>query len=135
MSRAGPDVKAIFTAALDLSRGPEREAYLAAACGGDDALRRRVEDLLAALDLASDVLGPPGPPADATEADTPSGPLATDTWAFDPARRAAPEATDARSRATDADWTAHRASAPGDPEATAALDACGNGQGRGRRPC
>ena len=48
MSRGGPDVKAIFIAALEHPAGPERDAYLDEACGGDAALRRRVEDLLAA---------------------------------------------------------------------------------------
>ena len=36
MSPGGPDIKAIFTAALEHPAGPEREAYLAEACGGDD---------------------------------------------------------------------------------------------------
>jgi tetratricopeptide (TPR) repeat protein len=65
MSRGEPDIKAIFTAALALPEGPERDAYLDAACGSDAGLRRRVEELLAAFARASDVLGPPGPPAPA----------------------------------------------------------------------
>jgi serine/threonine protein kinase/tetratricopeptide (TPR) repeat protein len=38
--------EAIFFAALDKPAGPDREAYLADACRGDDDLRRRVERLL-----------------------------------------------------------------------------------------
>ena len=63
MSRGGPDVKAIFTAALALAAGPQRDAYMDAACGGDARLRRRVEELLAAFAQASYVLGPDGAPA------------------------------------------------------------------------
>ena len=58
MSRGGPGVKAIFTAALEHPAGPGREAYLAAACGDDAALRRRIEELFAAHARASEVLGP-----------------------------------------------------------------------------
>ena len=85
MNRGGPDVKAIFTAALELPDGPERDAYLAAACGGDAALRRRVEELLAALERAGDVLGPAGPPASVAEADARTAADAAE--AFEPARR------------------------------------------------
>src|SRR5439155_425003 len=42
-------VKTIFGAAFEL-RGPPREALLVASCGEDTALRRRVEDLLAAAE-------------------------------------------------------------------------------------
>jgi hypothetical protein len=63
------DVKALFTQALKRPEGPERDAYLARACDGDAALRRRVEELLEALGRASDVLGPDGGPAAATPAD------------------------------------------------------------------
>ena len=52
MSRGVPDVKAIFTAALEHPPGPGRDAYLTEACGGDDALRRRVEELLSAFERA-----------------------------------------------------------------------------------
>jgi serine/threonine protein kinase/tetratricopeptide (TPR) repeat protein len=38
--------KSIFLEALDLAAEEERRAYLAAACGGDEALRREVEELL-----------------------------------------------------------------------------------------
>jgi tetratricopeptide (TPR) repeat protein len=68
MSQGGPHVKAIFTAALEVPEGPERDAYLAAACGADVSLRRRVEDLLAAFAQASDILGPAGWPVTAAQA-------------------------------------------------------------------
>ena len=48
MSPGGPDVKAIFTEALDIPEGPERDSLPGRACGGDAGLRRRVEELLAA---------------------------------------------------------------------------------------
>ena len=50
MSQAGPDVKAIFIGGPGpRPAGPDREAYLDAACGGDAGAAARVEDLLAAL--------------------------------------------------------------------------------------
>jgi hypothetical protein len=60
-------VKTIFTTELELPAGPDRDAYLAAACAGNDAVRRRVDELLAALEQANDVLGSAGPPASETE--------------------------------------------------------------------
>src|SRR5438128_2287904 len=39
-------VKDVFLAAIDKPAGPERSAYLDVACGGDLALRQRVEALL-----------------------------------------------------------------------------------------
>ena len=125
MSPGGPDVKAIFTAALELPAGPGRDAYLTEACGGDGALRRRVEELLAALERASDVLGPAGRPADATEVDSPAA-----TKAPEPARQADPDATGARTHATAAHLTADYAPTPdpGDPGATASLDDRGDGR-------
>src|SRR4051812_40169569 len=41
-------LKEIFLAALDKATPQERAAYLDAACGGDEAVRREVEMLLAA---------------------------------------------------------------------------------------
>jgi eukaryotic-like serine/threonine-protein kinase len=52
-----PDVKAIFCEALDRGAGAERSAYLDAACGGNQVLRRQVEELLNAHDNASGFLG------------------------------------------------------------------------------
>src|SRR4051812_26598405 len=48
MAAPAPNVKAVFDRALDIAAPAEREAYLAEACAGDPALRRKVEGLLAA---------------------------------------------------------------------------------------
>src|SRR5262245_61055949 len=122
MSRGEPDIKAIFTAALALPEGPERDVYLDAACGGDAGLRRRTEELLAAFARASDVLGPSGTPA-AVIADEAPG-------TSEPARGADLEATDARRHATDSGSTIDHGpeTAPGEPGTTAALDDCGSGR-------
>jgi eukaryotic-like serine/threonine-protein kinase len=45
-------MKAVFLAALDRPAG-ERTAFVAGACGGDDALRREVESLLASDEAAT----------------------------------------------------------------------------------
>jgi predicted Ser/Thr protein kinase len=92
MSRVQPDIKAIFTASLELSEGPERDAYLDTACGGHAGLRRRIKELLVAIARASDVLGPSGPPAAAiahaapetTEPARGPSPAATDTCTYAP---------------------------------------------------
>src|SRR5262245_31826412 len=49
----------LFTAARDRTPGPERVAYLDAACAGDPALRAEVEALLRAHDEAGGFLEPP----------------------------------------------------------------------------
>src|SRR5262245_49901674 len=49
--------KSVFLAASDLADPAERAAYLARACGGDAALRARVEDLLRANDAAPPAAG------------------------------------------------------------------------------
>lgn len=72
MNAREPDVKAIFAAALERSSGPERDLYLASACGGDDDLRARVEELLAAHSRASAVPETPEPVAADTAAEVPS---------------------------------------------------------------
>ena len=51
--------RAIFMAALDKTEPAERAAYLAQACGSDDALRQRVEVLLQANDDPGSFLKPP----------------------------------------------------------------------------
>ena len=51
MSATPENLEAIFAAAVERS-GPDREAYLARACGSDAALRERVEKLLRALERA-----------------------------------------------------------------------------------
>ncbi|GJG88098.1 hypothetical protein tb265_32790 [Gemmatimonadetes bacterium T265] len=55
-------VMALFEAALDRPAG-DRPAFVAAACGGDAALRAEVESLLAADAGAADFLEPPAAPA------------------------------------------------------------------------
>ena len=54
--------ESIFAAALGKAPGAERRAFLDGACGGDDALRRRVERLLEADDRTAGILerGPDG---------------------------------------------------------------------------
>ena len=63
------DVAAIFCEAIELRSADARAVYLASACGGDDALRRQVELLVAAHLRAGDFLDrPPGDPAEPTAA-------------------------------------------------------------------
>jgi eukaryotic-like serine/threonine-protein kinase len=57
MTRPEPDLKAIFSEALDHPAGLERSAYLDRACEGDAALRLRVESILEAHDQAGAFLG------------------------------------------------------------------------------
>src|SRR5262245_14233564 len=60
---AADDVEEVLFAAALAKRSPaERAAFLADACGGDAALRERVEQLLASHDQAGDFLE--APPAD-----------------------------------------------------------------------
>src|SRR6516225_3111975 len=116
MSRGEPVIKAIFTAALALPEGPERDAYLDAACGGDAGLRRRIEELLAALARASDVLGPAGPPAAAIADEAPER--------SEPARGADRAAAVTRTHATDSRPRIDHGpdSDPGEPGTTAPPD-------------
>jgi WD40 repeat protein/serine/threonine protein kinase len=57
--RSTNDAKSIFLAAVELSLPAERKAYLDDACGGDAALRQRVEALLRAHDEPESYLEPP----------------------------------------------------------------------------
>src|SRR5437773_1236910 len=60
--------KTIFLRAAEIAAGDERQAYLAAACDGDDALRSEVEDLLRHQErLGSFLEAAPGGPATAAE--------------------------------------------------------------------
>ena len=52
-------VESIFFAALEKKTGAERSAYLDQACGGDCALRLRVQRLLDAHPQAEDFLSRP----------------------------------------------------------------------------
>jgi WD40 repeat protein len=65
VDREAVSPKAIFIEALVREAGREREAFLDAACAGDDALRRRVWALLLAHERADEVLGPGRRPDDA----------------------------------------------------------------------
>src|SRR5580658_69779 len=65
------DAKGIFLAALDVADAAERAAFVERSCGGDAALRLRVEDLLRAygqpsgpLDKLAAALAPTLPPAE-----------------------------------------------------------------------
>jgi hypothetical protein len=122
LSRGEPDIKAIFTAALELPEGPERDAYLDAACGSQAGLRRRIEELLVAFARASDVLGPSGRPTAAIAHAAPES--------SDPARGPSPAATDTRTLAPDNGPRIDHGpeTAPGEPAITAALHEGGRGR-------
>src|SRR5437867_12064332 len=71
--------KSIFLTAAEISSSAEREAYLAAQCGGDEPLRREVEDLLqhhaqAQAFLESPAANLPSPPWDRDEVGSPRPP-------------------------------------------------------------
>ena len=65
--------ESIFAAASSKAPGAERRAFLDEACGGDDALRRRIERLLEADDRTAGILER-GPDAGPTDAPGPGGP-------------------------------------------------------------
>jgi tetratricopeptide (TPR) repeat protein len=110
MSSGGPDIKATFTAALELPEGPQRDAFLDEACGSNAGLRRRVEDLLAAFVRASEVLGPAGTPAAVIAAEATTS-AAEAAGTSEPARSADRRAIDSGP-----------VTAPGEPTTTAHLD-------------
>src|SRR6516225_4587123 len=58
MTDAERHLMTIFTGALDRESPPERAAYLDEACGGDAALRERVDALLRAHEQAGGFLEP-----------------------------------------------------------------------------
>jgi hypothetical protein len=60
-----PSVDSIFLAAIELPPD-SRPAYLNGACGGDDALRARVERLIAAQAQGTSFLESPAPELGAT---------------------------------------------------------------------
>jgi len=72
MEDAGPEMVSIFAGALERSTDEERAAFLDEACGGDAALRRRIEALLKSHTQAGGFLGKPTPfsAAGETQADT-----------------------------------------------------------------
>jgi WD40 repeat protein/tRNA A-37 threonylcarbamoyl transferase component Bud32 len=130
MSRGGQDIKAIFTEALEHPAGPQREQFLAAACGGDAALRRRVDELLAALEKAGDVLGPAGTPATVTGTQSTAGELTGPTEAVPPVD---PRTTVAGTPSTKTGLTidSGAGTASGEPETAVARDNRGTGQANG----
>jgi serine/threonine protein kinase/Tol biopolymer transport system component len=65
MNAQRDDIEAIYNAALSKKSGTERSAYLDSACGGDSALRARVEALLKAHDRVGEFLEIPPPFVDA----------------------------------------------------------------------
>src|SRR5262245_29706552 len=75
--------KSLFLAAAGLDDPAERAAYLERECGGDAALRGRVEALLRADDAAP---SPPGGPGGGTSADAAGGQPPTEGHA-DPTAR------------------------------------------------
>jgi len=54
------EIEEIYHKTLEKEIGPERSAYLDAACRGDDALRKQIEALLKANEQAADFLENPG---------------------------------------------------------------------------
>jgi serine/threonine protein kinase/tetratricopeptide (TPR) repeat protein len=92
------DERSIFMAALERESPPERSAYLKEACGGDTALRQRVEALLASHEQAGSFLQMPVPERLAENVATP-GPLdeaGGDAPATKPGPRPHPESQGSR---------------------------------------
>ena len=56
-----PSAESLFLAAAEIAQPQERTAFLARECGGDLALRERVEGLLASHEEAGDFLEPSAP--------------------------------------------------------------------------
>src|SRR5262245_25414952 len=70
MPTAMPGLDTIFCEAVELTDPVERAAYVVLACGPDDALRRRVEALVAAHFQAGDFLERSAEHSDAAPAHT-----------------------------------------------------------------
>src|SRR5262245_61637776 len=66
MPTAMPGLDTIFSEAVELADAADRAAYIARACGADEALRRRVEALVAAHFRAGDFLEQPAEHSEAT---------------------------------------------------------------------
>ncbi len=73
MSRPNVDAESIFLAALEQPDLAKRAAFVASACGPDEALRRRVEALLKAHDDAGSFLGGPAAGAELRAGDATAG--------------------------------------------------------------
>ena len=61
MSGESPNEEAIFDGAVKIADLAERALYLKKACGGSEALRARLDALLASHEDATDFLAGPGP--------------------------------------------------------------------------
>ena len=72
MTASQPGEEALFNAARQIGDAVAREQYLRAAAGGDEALLRRVEALLAVNDTPDRLLDQPAAAAVSTEAFTPA---------------------------------------------------------------
>jgi serine/threonine protein kinase/tetratricopeptide (TPR) repeat protein len=66
MNASAPDLKAVFSKALELAEPAERARYVAWACGENVQLRAEVESLLGALDRAGSFLEAPAAPLSQT---------------------------------------------------------------------
>src|SRR5262245_54874067 len=79
MSEANPRTEALFWSALAISSPEERARYLEEACGGDQQLRGRLEELLAAYPKVEGFLEPRVPRLNVTidEQPTPEVPGAS----------------------------------------------------------
>src|SRR5262249_56918828 len=66
MSEANPRTESLFWSALAISLPEERARYLDQTCGGDQQLRGRIEELLAAYPKVEGFLEPPAPSPVAT---------------------------------------------------------------------
>ena len=58
--------KSIFANALEIAEASARQSYLDAACGGDESLRREIQDLLAHREQMGAFLESPAPAPEAT---------------------------------------------------------------------
>ncbi len=59
MTSSGPSLRAVFDEASEIAYCQQRQAFVLRACGGDEALRRNVEELLAANETAGGFLADP----------------------------------------------------------------------------
>src|SRR5262245_55367627 len=76
MSEANPRTESLFWSALALSSPEERARFLDESCGGDQELRGRIEELLAAYPKVESFLEPRHPSPVATVEEPPSGEVA-----------------------------------------------------------
>src|SRR5215472_17616959 len=73
MTASRPDIEVIFHAARDIPEPDRRRDYVRQACGGDEALIRHVEALLAAADRPDSLLDRPAGALAATSDDVSPG--------------------------------------------------------------